>query len=299
MKNFTAKVLSLFFAFLLWWYVKEASTIERYSSLPLKVINLPENMVILNEYDRFVAVKISGPAEIVSGIDLSGAYAYVDLKNAKEGKRAYPIKFHHRPLPSDVEIIPDKTGVVFDLDYLVSKDVEVNLRTSGRLKLGLQLAGVEYSPRFVTIRGPKRYIKGVHSIETYPIDLGEIMSDTYRMVLLKLPHWVDWVSRKFVDVKIRVRAVKGERWFVGVPVSVEGLEKELELQEINPDRVSVRVSGLRYIVDRVRVRDVKAYIDMSIIVKEGTYRLPVRVSLPSGVRAVEIIPKFVEVTVEE
>ncbi len=83
--NWPAKVLSVFFALILWFFVTGEQSAEVGFAVPLELKNIPKGMMVVNDVPSFVDVRISGPRTILSSLRPSDILVSVDLNGAKAG----------------------------------------------------------------------------------------------------------------------------------------------------------------------------------------------------------------------
>ena len=84
-KNLLFKLLSLFFAVFLWYFVAGEDRVDTNIYVPVEIVNLPRNMVISNQYKKQLEVTISGPRGLVNGINRQHISRTINLSKAKPG----------------------------------------------------------------------------------------------------------------------------------------------------------------------------------------------------------------------
>jgi hypothetical protein len=67
-KNWVLKLLSLFFALFLWYFVVGEDKVEMNVTLPVEIVNLPRDLVISNQFKRQIEVTISGQRSLIRGM---------------------------------------------------------------------------------------------------------------------------------------------------------------------------------------------------------------------------------------
>lgn len=99
-----------------------------------------------------------------------------------------------------------------------------------------------------------------------------------------------WLNASDQEISYRQRVVE-------VPLEVRGLSSSLVASEL-PKNVNVRVEGELGVVDRLKPNQFSAFIRLDSY-EAGTHRAPVEVTVPTGVRLINIVPPSVEVKLTE
>ena len=165
-KNMTAKILAVIFAIILWIFVmnEQNPPIEMFFQAPLEVRNLSGSLVA-NDTPDYVRVKIRGPRSVVAGMSQQDIKAYVDLKGLTEGENIVKV---HTSVPANlevVEVVPDKLAV--NLDTLVSRQLPVEVRTTGTPAPGSNLRQAAPSLTTVRVDGPRHLMDALERVVAY------------------------------------------------------------------------------------------------------------------------------------
>ncbi|HCL90664.1 MAG TPA: hypothetical protein DHW70_05030, partial [Candidatus Atribacteria bacterium] len=125
LKNIDIKLLSLFFAIILWLYIAggENPIVENFIDISLTQINLSEGLVI-KEFPANVSVGIKGPKNIINNLSSHQINGIVNFSEiSKEG--IYKLKVEVEP-PKKTQItrvIPSEIKV--EVEKVLTKEVEV------------------------------------------------------------------------------------------------------------------------------------------------------------------------------
>lgn len=170
-KNMTAKILAVIFAMILWIFVmnEQNPPIEMSFQAPLELRNLAGNLVASDTPD-FVRVKVRGPRSVVAALSQQDIKAYVDVKGLTEGENIVKV---HTSIPSNlevVEVMPDKLTVT--LDSLVSRQLPVEIQTTGTLPPGSTLTQVTSSLKTVRVDGPRSQMDALTKVLAY-VDISD------------------------------------------------------------------------------------------------------------------------------
>ena len=99
-KNWHLKLISLFFALLLWLFVMGEQNSEVGYTVPLELKNLPVGLVVANEVASLVDVRISGPRTLLSKFQPSALSMSVDLHGLKAGLTTFKRLDQNLNIPS-------------------------------------------------------------------------------------------------------------------------------------------------------------------------------------------------------
>ncbi len=175
--------------------------------------------------------------------------------------------------PQNVQVtVPVGEGVLV-------RTVPVVPTVAGRPRPGLSVALLEASPSVVTVRGPQDAVLSLSVLLTEPVDVSNLEGEVRRVVRLRLPP--------------RVRADGGAAVSVRVVVLPTPVSRELQLRvsvraepgwevRVQPDAVRVAVVGPKEAVERLQPDQVEAFVSVAGQ-GAGSWRVPVRVSVPEGV----------------
>ncbi len=179
-KRHLYKVLSLFFAISLWFYVLNSEPLVVEKSIDLSLIN-PPDLAVVNLPPTEVKVKLRGSRAFMNNLFRNGEKITVDLKN-------YPVKnddgFNVNLNPSDVpvpfgitvlEIHPHQFKV--QLDREIRKKVPLRPSFVGDLPAELKLMESSMSPAEVMIKGPLDVMRKVTSLRTTDIVRSELQGE--------------------------------------------------------------------------------------------------------------------------
>src|SRR5450756_2878793 len=114
---------------------------------------------------------------------------------------------------------------------------------------------------------------------------------------INLPAGISVVGDSTVLVQVGVAAIEGSLTFTNNRVEVNGLPAGMSAA-ISPETVDVILSGPLPALDTLRTENLRVYVDLSAVVKIGTYqRTPQVEILVSDLIVESILPESVEVTV--
>ena len=171
-QNWSAKLLSLLLASILWFFVTGEQTSEIGFAIPLELKNIPKGLMVVNDVPNVVDVRVSGPRTILSNLRPSDYNLVVDLKGAHPGVTSFGRLENRIQVPSALKISRLSPSILdVRLEKIFEGSVPVKAVVSGALPKGYRLAGLEITPTHVGIQGPRSEIRAIREIPTEAIDI--------------------------------------------------------------------------------------------------------------------------------
>lgn len=133
--------------------------------------------------------------------------------------------------------------------------------------------GYEFEPTTVTVTGNRVEIQNLNGVvETEDITLAGATSDFERTVSLILPNGVTlFPDSQTVDVTISIGTVPSSRQYASVPIQVEGVNGNLEV-DLLPGEVTVFVLGPQPLLRELTSADFRVTVDVSTL-EPGEHQL--------------------------
>lgn len=210
MKNPFFKLLALLLAVLLWFLVVGEERAEVGLTIPLELVNIPRNLVVVNNITQGIDIRVNGPRSLVRSLTARSLSKSLDLSNARSGTITFPISAEGIKLPRGVTITrihPPQVVVV--LQKLGQKKVAVQARLTGKLPPGFEIVSVRTKPEELEVAGPEEVMGGVETLFTKPIDLGGLRADLVQEI------GVDFRS-------LQIRALRQENVEVEIKIKKTG-----------------------------------------------------------------------------
>lgn len=199
------KLVALFVSVLLWYYVNSLTYVEQTLNLPVQYKNLPESMVVVENFDPAASFVVKGKVEQVKKINLSKAIRpVVNLEQATLGVNSYPIEISINAPQSDLIINLLKDKVRLKIDKLVTNTVTVEAVMNGIPKPGYKVEQVILSMKSVVVRGPAELLGELKVIQTEPIPVNDATNDISAVVYLSPPKLVTVVGESRVSALAKV-----------------------------------------------------------------------------------------------
>jgi len=202
-KNLRLKALALAFATALWFFVAGQSNTEVGFLVTLGFKGIPKDLVMTSAPPGEVEVRMRGPKLFINNLSPTQIIAELDLSGAKEGLNTYHLTPADivRPMGIDVSMIrPDSVDI--RLERLVTVNLPVRVRFSGRPARGYRLASFTVSPKAVNAGILKRQQKEIEALYTKTIDLDGLRDSFTATVPIDAPERRLWsLSAEKVNVR--------------------------------------------------------------------------------------------------
>lgn len=179
------RLTSLLIAVILWYFLGGEDRIDKNIMAPVEIINLPQNLVISNQYKRELEVTLSGPSSALAELSQSRVTRVVDLAAAQPGSMVVNNTRNSIPVPRGVTVQRiQPSSIILSLDKLVHKEFPIQARTHNRVENGFYLKSVHTSPEMISITASQTALQRVDKLYTKPIKLtGRNSSSACRSLL--------------------------------------------------------------------------------------------------------------------
>ncbi|CAM3072423.1 CdaR family protein [Paenibacillus sediminis] len=232
-------------------------------------VTLPENLI-----DDVKSVK--------GVIDVDGADS--SIKDKKVKLAAYDKEGKEIP---EAEISPSTVQVDLSLaaPYIT---VPLELKYTGQLPEGLNLASVKTSVNQVALFGPKEALKGMESYKGVTINLSDVKGagNTELNVDLTPPPGFEKIEPSSVKVELSV-VPEAQRVIDDIPIIIQGSRDEWNTTIVSPQngRMSLTLAGASNLLDALKPEDIQLTVNVSNL-KPGTHQVPVHITLPQFIKLV-------------
>lgn len=248
--------------------------------------------------------EISGPQSRVEQV--VGATADLDLSDQRTSfetdVRLEPVNVDGQTV-SGVTISPQTARVAVTITQRENvREFNVRPLLEGSLPGGYFISTLTYSPTSVYLSGPADVLEALPgTIFTAPIELPS-RRETFEVVVpVQLASsGVVPVSQSNITVTVGVDTQTGNEQLDDVPVELVGRREGLNYA-LDPDQVSLVITGPQPVVDALTPADVQVVADVSAVTGAGSFRTTLRVTLPTGAEeaTVTILPAEIVVIATE
>jgi len=221
-KDWLLRLLSLFFACLLWYFVVGEDKVDTSIYIPVEIVNLPRELVIANQFKKQVEVSVSGPRGLIDSLRRQRINRTVNLAKATPGTMVVRNEPEAISLPRGVNILRiQPTHITLMIDRLVEKTLPVELKVTGHPAEGYELISAQVEPPIITISGPQTTLGPETQFLTEPLDISGLDSSVTKQVPLRLaPAVIDLIGETVVSARVVVKEKTTPREFGAVPLTV-------------------------------------------------------------------------------
>jgi YbbR domain-containing protein len=182
LKNIDIKLLSLFFAIILWLYIAggENPIVENFIDISLTQTALSEDLAI-KEFPANVSIGIKGPKNVINNISPSQISGIVDFSEiSKEGLYKLKVEVAAPKRTQITRIIPSEIKV--EVEKILTKEVEIEYSLIGIPEKGFSLADEpQFIPSKVKIIGAQSVLESVKQA-ICAIDISGIKEDLNKKI---------------------------------------------------------------------------------------------------------------------
>ncbi len=296
LKDWLLKILALGFSVLLWSFVVGQEKAEIGIPVPLEIVNLPPNLVISNDIPSSIEIRVFGPRSIIKNIATKNLTKVIDLKDAAPGKELIHLAPDDFTLPRGLKILRIKPNIIeIELQPLLRKRLQVKPVLINSVASGYEVERVYVEPRETQVSGSAREVASLKYLELSPINLRGVRETFTEEVGLNLQglHLTVEGPSKF-KVTIYIRPSRGEKKIRHVPVRLKKGDYKVSIW---PTEVSVKLEGEKPSLDKVRIEEIKASLDVSKL-EPGSYKLKPEIHAPSGFECTGVTPEKIWVRVK-
>ena len=181
------KALSLVLALLLWMIVSGEEMVERGLRVPLELQQVPVGLELTGEVPATVDVRVRGASGTLSRVSTGDVVAVLDLRNARSGRRLFPLTPKDVRVPFGVEIVqvqPSALAMAFEPS--ASRRVPVMPAVDGRPAPGYVVGSLEADPKTVEVIGPETAVRRATEALTEPVSVAGARDRVQQSVTLGL-----------------------------------------------------------------------------------------------------------------
>ena len=295
-KNPGLKIISLFLAIALWLFVVGEEKAEIGLTIPLEIMNVPENLIVSNDIIQDLNVRISGPRSMIRRLASERLSKSIDLKGVEPGKISFEILPEELPLPGGIKVTRlSPSSVVLNVEKIEQKKLNILPVLQGSPKIGYEVVSVKFSPNAILVHGPSSALTSLDVVWTKPINVEKKSESFQQQITLDITdNQIALVNKDpiqvevIIDQKVITRLIKD--------VQVKGLNSPY-LYEMDPVKVNVQLMGpeVKFTAFDTN-RNVDAFVDLGGL-PPGKYARKASVNVPKGLTLLDITPSIVEVKI--
>ena len=261
-RNLPIVILSGFLAIVLWLFVNIKAKADVVLMAPVTFMNLPANLIIVNDTHRQIEIKVRGPHRYVRRLSQDSFALSIDLGDISRGRSTFPVNTNLFPIPPGSELVDiSPRELIVDTDVLWRKEnVPVRASVVGTPAEGTIVKSTTINPDKVNIKVAKSRYGNIKEVYTERIDISGAEITVTRDVPLDLE---GLKAQTYEDILCRVEVEIGtdidDRTFQCVPVEVPGAVIDFV---VIPECVSLTVRGRRRIIAEITAKDLSVSVNM-------------------------------------
>ena len=221
-KECALKILSLFLAIFLWYFVVGEDQVDITLTVPIEIINLPADLVISNHYKKDIEVSVRGPRSMIQELRRQNITRPIDLATARPGTIVIKNEADSIPFPMGITVLRlQPANITLLVDKLVKKNLPIHPVIEGEPAPGYELGKITLRPDQLTISGPQHILESQLALKTYVINLDGLDHSTTVQVQLNLsPELLNLIGETVVSVEISLKEKLLRKTVRGIPVNV-------------------------------------------------------------------------------
>jgi YbbR domain-containing protein len=211
-KNLRYAVLAVLISLILWSITHGSSTVERGYDIPLVFHDLPETLVITDQSDEEINIRVRGSRVALRNLSPSKMEYVVDVSGAKVGRTVHEVDVSRLDVDRvrGVDVVsrsPAQIDVRFEARG--RKIVRVRPDLEGEPPEGFVLTSVEIEPPRVWLTGARSRVMRLSEVVTETIDVSGLEAQLEREVKLSLGSDHVWMEENGpVTVRIGIEPVE-------------------------------------------------------------------------------------------
>ena len=303
-KNWVLKLVSLFFALFLWYFVVGEDKVDMNVTLPVEIVNLPRDLIISNQFKKQIEVTISGQRSLIRGMSEQHISRSIDLSKATPGTIVIPNDPDSISLPRGLSILRvQPPTLTLLLDRLIQKELPIKPILVGKVHKDFRLDSVTVDPLALKISGPQAILDQEENLKTLPIVINGLSESAVKQVSLALKNEIsDLIGEPVVAVRLNLSALKKEMKFTDIPIDFEhdkGKQTEM-IYRLSPPTVSI---GAEIPQGMIRKQNgLKSLFHAKIkpeTLQPGSLKLKVLVEAPRQIKIISVSPDTVTLKISE
>ncbi len=211
MKNLPYKILAVLLAIIFWYLVVGEERAEVGLTVPLELINIPRNLIVVNNVTQGIDIRVNGPRSLVRSLSTENLSKSLDLSNTRAGSVSFSISSEGIPLPRGVLVTRiNPTQVTVVLQKLATKKIMVRPRINGKPAPGFEIESIQINTEQVEIAGPEEVVASLENLYTKPIEIQGLKSSIKQRTSLDFRnHQIYLVKEVPLEVQVNIKKING------------------------------------------------------------------------------------------
>ncbi|MFC1541332.1 YbbR-like domain-containing protein [Candidatus Latescibacterota bacterium] len=309
-KNTTAKVLSVLFAFILWFNIASNMEYSDKVTIPIKYTEPSSSFMLASVPPKDAQVYISGSGKSLiyfylrKFISLDDSYISANLAGYTKGEHKIELKEESIYFSKGEDIIVERilTNSFFpiNIDKKIKRTFKVDVDNLPEIKLNENLVfngKPVANPEYVIVEGPEDIVDPIKSIGVVSLEKNVITeSDTIIGATLNDDFDFARFSQKEITLNFSVEPLRTKLF--QIPLNYINFPQR-NRQKISPDTLSVYIRGPESVISRSRSSDIvisvnyRSYLNR---ITQGDSLIAPEIVYPEGITDVTITPGFLQIS---
>lgn len=266
MKHFGLKLAAVFCAVSLWFFVISMKTYQLELDIPLVLANCPANLAISNQAPATVRASLEGKGfDLIRAMKVDSMMGfYLDLSQVELGEKVFPLNrsTFRTKLDKILFLSSAQATITLEIDTKISQNVPVRFNTELRAAKGYLLVGDPVViPSTIRIAGARKSLTKIFEIPTKNTLIENLSQSDTLLIALAAEGLPIQLPSQYQSVKVAVHVEKRvTKTFDSIPVQLVG-PYQRGVHSIEPTRVSVTVSGGKYILSGLKPEDLRLFME--------------------------------------
>lgn len=241
-------------------------------TLVVSNVLLDKNDVIIKSYKE----KLETVANVKAIVDVNALNAKESGTYTLEGVKLIAYDETGKEM-KDIEIVPGTVTATVTITS-PSKTVPLKVVPKGEVRSGSAISSITSSVTNVTVYADESILADLNFIEV-EIDVTNLSEDKVYQKVINKPAGSRSISDTSVTITVTMEQ-ETSKDFDNISIETENLDPKFIAQGAsqNDANVTVKVKGVKSLLDSLETTNIKAYIDLKEITEPGTYSVPVYVT---------------------
>ncbi len=247
---------------LLFWL--RSSPVESDLSIPIKLENLPADLIIVGHPLKEVEVTVRGRETALKTLQAEKRFCLIDLADVEASLVTLTVTEFNLPMPKGISIVRiNPTSITLRIERKQTKTVPVNIALTDSPAPGYKISLTLATPSTLRISGPEKVLEQIDQLATQPISLKDVSESFKKEITLDLPEGVtsaagsanplvlvqvnmeeNIIIRRFADIPVESRNTAFQVKIAPpmIDIDVRGSEKALAKKTFPKQMTSKRIS---------------------------------------------------------
>ncbi len=304
-KDWVLKLVSLLFALTLWYFVVGEAKVDITLFVPLEIVNLPQDLVISNQFKKELEVTVNGPRGLTRNIRNQHFSRPVNMENARPGTMVIQNGPDSINFPRGIRVIRiQPTNITIEIDRLREAALPVKPMTRGETAKGFEIVSISADPRVIKVTAPSKILEPVQFLPTKVIDIKDIKESRLVETHLDLgPELAELIGDPLIKVRITVREKMEEQEIKRLKVTLNKPAGSRLAYTLSPSTVSVKAMIPFHILHGKQRHEprslLKAVVPQPMPKAPGTYSVKPIIAAAGGVKVTGITPPELKLTISQ